>query len=58
MVNKKQPKAAQDAGKERMTISVRNVSAEKWRALQVKARSEGRFVWAVLDELFDAYLKK
>ena len=41
---------------DRTTISIRHVSASKWQAVRHKAKKEGKYPWAVVDELFDQYL--
>jgi len=51
----KEPEPEQD---DMTTISIRNVSASKWQAVRNKAKKEGKYPWAVIDELFDLYLNK
>jgi hypothetical protein len=55
VAEKERPLAKEE---ERQTISVRNVSSRRWKALLEKARVDGRILWSVMDEMIDDYLKK
>src|SRR4051812_44122253 len=44
------------SGKDRITLSVRNVSIEPWDAVQAKSKLEGVAVWKLLDEGLDYVL--
>lgn len=55
---RKKEEPLQPVEEEQETISVRNVSSKKWAALRKKAKTEGRFIWSVVNEMIDDYLKK